>query len=196
MIRGDNLAIRIFIDQGHNPGVINAGASYNGLEEQEITFNVGMILAGILSEDYRFEARTSRTSPDQVLGYNASSSLAIRVGEANNWPADYFISIHANANPNPAIGGAEVYVYQTNSQAYYLAHDILDRIVQIVGIRNNGVRVNSSFYVLRNTTMPAVLVELGYLTNPSDFVKLRDDQGAFAYAIYIGLLDYFGLQPL
>lgn len=187
------MAIKIFIDQGHNPRDVNAGAEGFGLREQDITYNVGIYLADILSSDPRFEVRTSRTSPDQILGTSNSSSLAERVNMANNWPADYFISIHANANTNPDVNGSEVYVYQEYSQSYYLAENILNAIVSRVGTKDNGVRVNSSLYVLRKTSMPAVLVELAYITNEADAQKLRDDQYQFAYAIYEGLLRYLGL---
>ncbi|MFP3155870.1 N-acetylmuramoyl-L-alanine amidase [Lachnospiraceae bacterium ZAX-1] len=189
------MAIKIYIDQGHNPGAVNAGASVPELEEQEVNYNVGTMLAGLLNHDERFKVRTSRTSPTYVVGYNTTSSLTTRVAEANAWPADYFVSVHANANTNPAVNGAEAYVYSTGTQAQYLAEHILERIVQIVGIRNNAVRTNPSLYVLRKTTMPAVLVELGYLTNSSDLLYLLNDQEEYAYAIYLGLLDYFGLQP-
>lgn len=190
------MAIKIYIDQGHNPGMVNAGASAQGVEEQYINYEVGTKLANLLRADSRFEVRTSRTTPTEVLGTSASSSLAARVSGANSWPADYFVSIHANANPNPTINGAEVYVYEFDTQSDYLAQHILNRIVQIVGVRNNGVRENPSLYVLRNTNMPAVLVELGYMTNNADLQKLINNQDAYAYAIYLGLLDYFGLEPV
>lgn len=183
--------IRIYIDQGHNPGTINAGASANGLYEADITYNVGAYLADMLSADDRFEVKTSRTYPEQVLGYDTPSSLAARVNEANDWPADYFISIHVNYNENPNIHGTEVYVYRQYSQAWYLAQDVLDSIVEIAGTSDNLVRVNPSLYVLRRTAMPAILVELGYLTNPEDAQKLRDDQYQFAEGIYAGILRYF-----
>ncbi len=188
------LAIKIFIDQGHNPQGVNAGAEGFGMREQDITYNVGMYLADILRSDSRFEVRTSRNSPDEVLGTSNSTSLAARVDAANSWPADYFISIHANANTNPAINGSEVYVYQEYTQAYYLAEQVLQAMVERVGTKDNGVRLNPSLYVLRRTTMPAILVELGYITNESDAQKLRDDQYEFAYGIYQGLLNYLGLN--
>ena len=190
------MAIKIYIDQGHNPGGVNGGAVVGDIEEQEINYNVGIMLADILRSDYRFEVKTSRTSPTQVLGYNVNTSLAARVNQANEWPADYFISIHCNSNPSPAINGAEVYIYEFYTQAEYLAQHVLQRIVQIVGVRDNGVRANPSLYVLRKTNMPSILVELGYMTNAGDLQKLLNDQSAYAYAIYIGLLDYFGLSPL
>lgn len=187
------MPIRIFIDQGHNPGIINAGAKGFGLSEEEITYQVGSYLADMLEEDPNFSVRTSRNSRTQVLGYNQSSSLIERVRMANEWPADYFISIHVNANDNPNINGSEVYVYQEYSESYYLAEYVLDSIVTIVGTRNNLVRTNPRLYVLRRTQMPAILVELGYITNPEDAEKLRDNQYLFAYAIYRGLLNYFDL---
>ena len=115
---------------------------------------------------------------------------------ANSWPADYFVSIHCNANTNPAINGTEVYVYQQNTQAYWLAQHVLGGIVEEVGTRDNGVRLNPTLYVLRRTAMPAILVELAYLTNGGDALKLRDEQPAFAQGIYSGLLGYFGMAPL
>lgn len=186
------MAIKIFIDQGHNPSGINAGAEGFGLREQDINYNVGIYLANILNGDSRFEARTSRTTPEESLGTSNASSLAERVRMANSWPANYFISIHCNANDNPAINGTEVYVYENYSQSYYLAEHILSAIVNRLGTKDNGVRINSSLYVLRRTTMPSVLVELAYITNYADSEKLRNNQYDFAYAIYTGLLNYFG----
>lgn len=190
------MAIKIFIDQGHNPSGFNAGAEGFGLREQDITYNVGMYLADIIRQDSRFEVRNSRNSPDQVLGFNNASSLAERVRLANEWPADYFISIHVNANTNPSINGSEVYVYSEGSVAYELAEDVLNAIVNRVGTKDNGVRINPSLYVLRRTTMPAILVELAYITNENDVQKLINNQYEFAYAIYQGLLNYLQLPPI
>lgn len=187
------MAIKIFIDQGHNPGNINGGASGNGLIESEVTYNVGIMLAGLLFADPNFEVRVSRRTPDTVLGTDQSSSLRQRVDMANSWPADYFISIHVNSNPNPAINGSEIYVYQENSIAYDMAEIVLDNIVFYTGMRYNQVRTNPTLYVLRRTMMPAMLVELGYLSNPHDAEILKSQQFTFAFAIYAGLLEYFHL---
>ncbi len=191
------MAIRIFIDQGHNPtGAPNAGAVGNGLYEQDITYIVGIYLANLLAQDPRFEVRVSRSNPEEVLGTSNSSSLAARVSAANAWPADYFISIHCNSNVNPAVNGTEVYVYEQYSQAYWLAEYILGGIVARTGTKDNGVRINSSLYVLRRTQMPAVLVELAYLSNANDARKLETDPFGFAAGIYNGLLEYFDFSPV
>lgn len=188
-----SLPIKIFIDQGHNPtGSPNAGAIGNGLVEQDITFQVGVYLANLLNNDPRFEARLSRPTPETVLGTSAATSLAARVRMANEWPADYFISIHCNSNPNPAINGTEIYLFQLGTQAQWLAEQIMTAVNQMTGTNNNGIRLRPSLYVLRRSNMTSLLIELGYLTNPSDAVKLRDDQYQFAYGIFLGIKRYFG----
>ena len=188
------MPIRIFIDQGHNPYGFNAGAEGFGLREQDITYLVGVYLADILNADSRFEAMTSRKTPDEILGYSTASSLQQRVDMANTWNADYFLSIHVNANENPAINGTESYVYQTGTEAFYLGETIVSEIVRRMGTKNNGTFARPSLYVLRRTRMPAVLIELAYITNYEDAMLLATEQYRFAYAIYAGLLDFFGLE--
>lgn len=195
-VYGGYMAIRIFIDQGHNPGGINGGAVGFGINEQDVTFNVGMYLADLLREDPRFEVRTSRQTITEIIGTSNATSLRERVAMANEWPADYFISIHCNANENPAINGSEVYVYALYTEAYNFAQSILESMVEVVGTKNNGVIANPSLYVLRRTQMPSVLVELAYITNFEDNQLLQNNQWDFAYGIYLGILNYFGFSTL
>ncbi len=190
------MAIKIFIDQGHNPYGFNAGAEGFGAREQDITYIVGAYLANILNSDYRFDVAVSRQTPDEILGYDNSSSLRERVNMANAWGADYFISIHVNANVNPAINGTESYVYAAETPSYYLGQDIVQEIVRRVGTKNNGTYVRPSLYVLRRTQMPAVLVELAYISNYEDFLLLTTMQYQFAYGIYVGLLNFLGYPQL
>lgn len=185
--------IKIFIDQGHNPSGPNTGAEGNGLKEQDVTYIVGRYLYDLLNANPAFQARLSRNSSTEVLGTSNTSSLRARVDAANSWGADYFISIHTNGSVNPQGNGTEAYVYRRNSQAYWLAERIVNAITRRMGTANRGVFARPSLYVLRNTDMPAVLVELAFISNPSDAAKLRDDPYGFAYAIYTGILEYFGL---
>ncbi len=189
------MAIKIFIDQGHNPSGVNAGAEGFGLREQDITYNVGIYLKNILDNDPRFEARVSRPTADTTLGTSNATSLAARVNAANSWPADYFLSIHVNANTNPNVNGTEMYVYRAGTEAYFLAENLLRSIVNRLGTKDNGVFSRPSLYVLRNTNMPAVLLELAYISNEDDAIKLENEQYAFANAIYQGLITYFNLSP-
>ena len=190
------MPIRIFIDQGHNPYGFNAGAEGFGLREQDITYLVGAYLSDILNSDPRFIAATSRQTPEELLGTDINSSLRTRVEMAEAFNADYFLSIHTNANVNPAINGTEAYVYAPNTPAYYLADNIVAEIVRRLGTKNNGVYTRPSLYVLRRTSMPAVLIELAYISNYEDSLLLANEQYQFAYAIYVGLLNYLGYPQL
>lgn len=181
---------KIFIDQGHNPEGVNAGAEGNGMREQDINYEVGIYLAELLLENGNFEVMLSRPTPESSLGSTNAESLSARVTMANEWGADYFISIHCNASENPDAKGSEVYVYALGTPASQLANDVLDEIVDRLGTRDLGVKANPSLYVLRRTNMPAILVELAFITNTQDAELLRYDRYQFAYAIYRGILDY------
>lgn len=187
------MAIKIYIDQGHNPRSPNTGAEGNGLREQDITYEVGTILAQLLRQNGNFEVRLSRPTPTTQLGTSNASSLRVRVNDANSWGADYFVSIHTNASSQSSANGTEVLVYRQPSTSAELAEDILENVTEITGLQSRGVKSRPGLYVLRKTTMPAVLVELGFITNPSDAIRMRDNPNLFAQGIYRGLLDYLNL---
>ncbi|MBO7304002.1 MAG: N-acetylmuramoyl-L-alanine amidase [Clostridia bacterium] len=187
------MAIKIYIDQGHNPRDFNTGAEGNGYYEQDITYEVGIRLYDYLAENSNFIPRLSRPTPDTVLGTINSSSLTERVREANFWRADAFISLHTNAAVNPQANGAEALIYSTESTvAYNLAEDILREMTLITGVRSRGIIERPGLYVLRRTRMPAVLVEMGFITNPSDAYLMASSPDLFARGIYRGIVDYYG----
>ncbi len=185
------MAIRIFIDQGHNPSNPNAGAEGNGLREQDLTYEIGRLLAARLREDPNFDVRLSRNTPTEILGSSNTSSLAARVNAANAWNADYFISLHANASTDPNVGGTEGYAFSEASEGYALGVDIVNAIAAETGLRNRGMFVRPTLYVLRKTQMPAVLIEMGYITNTEDADLMSRRPDLFADAIYNGIVNYF-----
>ena len=187
------MAIKIYIDQGHNPRSPNTGAEGNGLFEQDITYAVGQELAALLRANGNFEVRLSRPTPETQLGNSNAGSLSARVQDANSWGADYFISLHTNASTSPSAGGSEAFVFNRPSSAASLAADILRGLNEITGIRNRGVGVRSGLYVLRKTAMPAVLVELAFISNPEEAALMRDRPDLFARGVYEGILDFTGV---
>ena len=109
-----------------------------------------------------------------------------------NGCADYFISLHANAATVAAASGSEGFAFSRPSAAFSLGESILREMTTITGLRNRGMFVRTGLYVLRKTTMPAILLELGFITNPGDAFLMRDNPGLFAEGIYRGIVDYLG----
>lgn len=184
------MAIKIYLDQGHNPFNPNAGAEGNGLREQDIVFRIGVETAALLNRDGRFEARLSRPTADTQLGTSNGTSLAARVRDANEWGADYFISLHTNAYDSPDATGSEAFVFRSPGTAATLAADLLEGLQTQTGLYNRGVFSRPSLYVLRRTDMPAVLLELGFISNPRDARLMNEQPGLFAQGIYDGILRY------
>ena len=187
------MAIKIYIDQGHNPSSPNAGAEGNGYVEQDLTYEIGIRLADLLRSNGNFDVRLSRPTPESSLGTTNASSLRIRVDEANTFGADYFVSLHANASSNPSVSGSEVLVYDEPSTASELGEDILFWLNRITGLRNRGIVERPGLYVLRKTRMPAVLVEMGFISNSGDASLMHNSPELFAEGIYNGILQYTGL---
>ncbi len=184
------MAIKIYIDQGHNPKNPNAGAEGNGLREQDIVFRVGTELAARLRSNPDFEVRLSRPNENTQIGSSNSESLRLRVNEANAWGANYFISLHTNASSLPAATGSEAFAYSEPSAAFSLGEDILRGLNRTTGLKNRGMKVRTGLYVLRKTQMPAVLVELGFITNPNDANLMNTRPDLFAQGIYDGIVEY------
>ena len=187
------MAIKIYIDQGHNPQNPNAGAEGNGLREQDIVYRIGIELAALLRANPNFEVRLSRPTASSQLGSSNSESLRLRVNDANSWGADYFISLHTNASSLPAASGVEAFAYSEPSAAFSLGEDILRELSRTTGLKNRGMKVRPGLYVLRKTAMPAVLVELGFITNAGDAALMNNSPQLFARGIYEGILDYTGV---
>ena len=188
------MAIKIYIDQGHNPRDFNTGAEGNGYFEQDITYEVGVRLFALLSENPEFIPRLSRPTEDTVLGTSNNSSVTARVREANSWGADVFISIHTNASVNPDANGAEALVYDSSSVvAMGLAESILRELTLVTGQRNRGIVLRPGLYVLRRTKMPSVLVEIGFISNPGEGRLMAESPELFALGIYRGILDYYNM---
>ena len=104
------MAIKIYIDQGHNPQNPNAGAEGNGLREQDIVFRVGIDLSELLRRSGNYEVRLSRPTATTQVGTSNTTSLRLRVADANSWGADYFLSLPFHSPPPPLIS-ARIYSF-------------------------------------------------------------------------------------
>ena len=189
------MSIKIYIDQGHNPSSYNTGAEGNGFFEQDITYEIGKRLYDLLDNNPAFTPRLSRPDEKTLLGTSNSSSLRVRADEANAFGADLFLSLHTNAAENTRASGSEALVYDRSSTvAKEVAEDILEQLHLVTGLRNRGVIYRPGLYVLKRTAMPAVLVEMGFISNPYDAELMVYSPELFALGIYRGLLKYYGLD--
>jgi N-acetylmuramoyl-L-alanine amidase len=168
------------LDPGHggkDPGAIGIG----GLREKDIILPIAQQVAAIL-EQRGVKAILTRTDDYFV-------DLAPRVEMARRANVDVFVSIHANAIANrPDVNGLETYYYSSGQR---LAQTIHSSILQNVGVKDRGVR-RARFYVLRNNPMPAVLVEVGFVTGRQDAPRLATTayENQMAQAIANGILQY------
>jgi N-acetylmuramoyl-L-alanine amidase len=173
----------IVIDPGHggpDPGAIGHG----GIQEKDVVFDVSQQVSQLLSQQGMQVVMTRNADVDV--------DLPPRVALAERSNADVFVSIHANAisMSRPEINGLETY-YFASREGRQLAEAIHNSILQSVNVGDRGVR-QARFYVLRKTSMPSVLVEMGFLTNPEDASNLADPnhRRQMAEAISRGILKY------
>ena len=179
----------IYIDPGH--GGSDPGAVGSQSKEKDINLAVAkLVSAGLQARG--IDAPLTRTG-DTRLSESANTDLNLRVLAANNRKADYFISIHCNANAGPSGTGTETYVYGYGGKAEKLAHSVQSEVVKAIGLANRGVKTGN-FAVIRDTRMPAILIEMGFINNPSDEAILLSRQHDFAQAIVNGVLGYLGMQ--
>ena len=187
--------IRIYIDQGHNPVPYhNSGASGNGLYEHDLTFTIGCMLAAILKADGRFEVCLSRPNKGVILGTDNASSQQVRVESAEAFEADYLISLHINSYTDGTPHGIEVYTTENNTESYSFGESLLEGLVDATGLRDRGMKQNPDLYILKNVTMPAALLEMGFISNAGDAALLAAKPELFAEGIYNGILEYFGFS--
>lgn len=182
------MATKIFVDAGH--GGSDPGAVGNDVTESYVNLSVAVQLAELL-RDGGYQVKLYRSTNSENVLSGKSADLTNRARTANEWGADYFISIHTNSSPNPAANGFEAYIYRLGNYAQPIAESIVNSFTSRLGSKNNGVRA-ANFAVLRQTRMPAVLLELGYLSNPTEALNLNSPawQTAAAEAIYNGIYNY------
>ena len=190
----------VYLDAGH--GGYDPGASYFGISEKSLTLAIqSRVKAKLEAEGY--QVVTTRTSDTYV-------DLTDRSRAANASESDIFVSIHINASGSSAAQGIETYYYQPYAEypsrinaTYHanptrlsmsdtLANAIQSSLINATGAQNQGVK-RQTFAVLRETTAPAVLLELGFLSNPQEAARLNTSayQETLANAIVAGIKSYY-----
>jgi N-acetylmuramoyl-L-alanine amidase len=176
--------VKVFLDAGH--GGYDSGASGNGLLEKNVNLTIVKELGKILS--------AAGANVEFRRSYDTYNELNEIVNMANNSGADLFVSVHCNANPNPAASGTESYTYNASQSEFALSAAIAKSISSKLGIQNRGAR-EDNFRVITYTNMPAILVETGFISNSRDASLLRSQPERFAQAIAEPIISSMGIKP-
>lgn len=182
----------IVIDPGHG-GSDSGAVGPNQTQEKNLTLAVSQKVQ-ILLEKAGAQVLMTRNDDTDVYGPNASAvnELRARTQIANDNKADVFVSIHINAFSNPTAGGTATYYYPKNKYDGMLAQAIQTKLATAGGLQNRG-KQPANFYVIKHTTMPAILAELAFISNPTEEEILNSSQfqQQMAQGIVQGLDDFF-----
>lgn len=179
---------RLVIDLGHggsDPGAVGQ----NKTHEADIVLAIGKILNELL-KSYDLDFKFTRLSDRHI-------SLNERAKIANDFKADYFLSIHINSSKNKSIRGVEVWQYSNeNDKLNKFSSGVCEDISKIFNIKNRGVKLSKELSVLKNTKMPASLIEVDFISNidAEQDLKVSDNIKVIALAIRNNLIKLLELE--
>ena len=152
--------MKVNINMGHTKYGAGCGAISGKYNESEIVRLVGTELIRLLKDKGH---SVTNSTVDNAATQNAYLQEVVR--KANNSGANLFISLHCNASSGHTGHGVEVYTYKNAKldQAVHICYEI-----SRLGFRNRGIKDGTNMYVVKNTTMPAILVEMFFLDNATD----------------------------
>lgn len=173
---------KISVDAGHG-GRDSGAVGPTGLKESIINLGVAQQLAGLL-RTYNYQVQMIR-----------NTDVFVEIGErarlANNWHANHFVSIHCNSN-GPTANGIET-LYRTGA-GKELADPIQNALIKATGEINRGLKQRTNLGVLNATQMPAVLIEIGFISHRPTEDRLRTNGylTILSNAICVGIVNFLG----
>ncbi|MBU3159528.1 N-acetylmuramoyl-L-alanine amidase [Clostridium frigoris] len=186
---------KIVLDAGHggsDPGAIGPTGVYESTVNLAITLKVGAILT-------KNNVYTVYTRTTNAIAYSTDESrnLQLRCDISNNAKPNYFVCIHANAADMTSAHGTETFYYAGNVAASKLAQNIQTEIIKATASYDRGIKTAND-YVFRNNSATAILVETGFITNPSEEKLLNSSayQTKVANAIAKGILNTLGITNI
>lgn len=191
----DDFKVTVFLDAGHggfDPGKVGVNNSL----EKDINLSITLKLKRLLEQN---NIKVIMTREDDRGLYQESdrnkkmADLKKRIELINNSDAVIAISIHQNSYPGESIKGAQVFYHKQSNDGKELADIIQEQIKTTIGDGNKRVaKSNESYYMLKKSTCPLVIVECGFLSNYTEARLLCDEeyQEKMAWAIQLGILTY------
>ncbi|TGE31137.1 N-acetylmuramoyl-L-alanine amidase [Desulfosporosinus sp. Sb-LF] len=191
----------IVIDPGH--GGADPGAQNSGLKEKDVNLDISLRLRKVLESKGCTVILTREVDkdfflPGAVVGRMAKrAELNNRISIASKNNADLFISVHANSFPQRNTYGMETYYHLKSSTGKVLAEGIQRQLTQLQPNNKRPAKAGD-YYIIKQTKMPAVLVEVGFISNPKERKLLLTDhyRDLVADAIGTGIVHYFNDHPM
>lgn len=183
----------VILDPGHggwDPGKTGT----NGDNEKDINLEIALLVQQYLEQAGAVVILTRNT--DESLSDHKREDLARRTQLIEEAAGDILISIHQNSYPSPKIAGAQTFYHTGDPQGQALAECIQSRLKsELDPVNHRQAKANLDYYILKNSELPAAIVECGFLSNEAEEAKLNDAdyQNQVAWSIYLGILDYFQL---
>lgn len=181
--------MKVFVNPGHKPGLDSGAVNPDsGMQEADVALAVGKLVVKYLTTA---GVDCVLLQSNSLNGEDEDEDNPSICRTANESGADIFVSIHCNASNCDAHGTeVECYDADNDNDGAQLAQCIQSQIVDALGTTDRGVKSRPGLLVLRQTDMPAVLVEMAFIDNNSDAELLTNRQDDFARAIARGVTDY------
>lgn len=190
----------IAIDAGHG-GIDGGAVSKNGISEKDINLKIANYLKNYLEKNgakvimTRIKDESLHSDDKGSIKSKKRSDLINRRNKVNNSDADIFISVHLNFFEQSQYKGAQVFYESAHPESVELAQLIQQELKSGLDKENNRqtAKIDSSKILYQNLTMPSVLVECGFLSNPEEAEKLttKEYQEKVALSVSIGVIKFF-----
>lgn len=179
---------KVIIDPGH--GGVDSGAHHNQILEKNINLAIAKKLANKL-KNRNITVKLTRTQ-DELYKNDRHQDLKHRIKIANNSQANILVSIHVNSFPNAKSFGGETYYNKQSQEGEKLASAIQEQLLKIQP-KNYRTIKTAPYYILQESKITAVLVEVGFISNPQDRDRITNphEQEKIAKAITTGIINYF-----
>ena len=183
--------MKIFINAGHGPKGVNSSDS-NGIDPGAI---------GATGYKEYIETKEIADLVSTKLKFNGLETLVIQDGDlwdvtnqSNAWKSDYFISIHCNSYSDSSANGVEIFSLATTGKGRALAQSVHKELIPATGLFDRGLKT-ANYYVLRETDCPAILTEIGFISNPKEEALMKDStwDDKVSSAIARGICNFIGL---
>ncbi len=192
----DETVATVLLDAGH--GGIDGGNVNNGVLEKDMTLDITLKVAEYLNElNPNIDVRLTRDSDETPWFVDELSDLNYRLEQQTVQNADYFFSFHTNAFDDPSVEGVVFFVNETDAVMKELVNDMIANMEAIDWAQNYGVIDNTPLQLVTMADIHSTLIELGYMTNPSNAAHLMNETeiNYLAKAIAATISDYIMEHP-